>query len=168
MQMGGAEYSVLSVSASETVQVTFKNAPSAFNDWQAAHFNVNQLSDLAISAFNADSNGSGIPNGLKFFFDIDPTGPNPSDSDALPRPGVEWAGGLQFLTLTYRSNPQAAGMRVDIQISNDLGSNSWETILPDYTQSLAPDPVTGDPRTKVMVNVTGQNQKFIRLSITAQ
>ncbi len=55
---------------------------------------------------------------------------------------------------------------MQLQVSPDLTPSSWLPVTPDFTQSLTPDPVTGDPRTKVMVNVTGQTRKFIRLQVT--
>ena len=89
-----------------------------------------------------------------------------ADSSALPHAGVEFSGGLQYLTLTYRQNPQASALNVQVQIAPDLTLNSWPPVTPDFIQSLAPDPITGDPRNKVMVNVTGQTKAFIRLQVT--
>ena len=100
-------------------------------------------------------------------FDLNSTAPmSASDSSALPRAGVEMSGGLQYLTLTYRQNPQASAVGVQLQVSPNLTPGSWLPVTPDFTLLLTPDPVTGDPRTKVMVNVTGQTKKFIRLQVT--
>ena len=43
----------------------------------------------------------------------------------------------------------------------------WQTIVPDVTEGMTPDPITGDPRIKVKVNITGDVKKFIRLNIDA-
>jgi hypothetical protein len=143
------------------------SATSPFSIWQASHFTASQLSNPGLSGWNGDASSSGIPNGLKFFFDLNATGAmTASDSSALPHAGVEFSGGLQYLTLTYRQNPEASTANIQLQVSSDLTPNSWLPVTPDLTQSLTPDSVTGDPRIKVMVNVTGQTRKFIRLQVT--
>jgi hypothetical protein len=138
-----------------------------FYSWQTSHFNSSQLSQPSLSGWNGDANGSGIPNGLKFFFNLNPTGGlTASDSSALPRADVEMSGGIQYLTLTYRQNPQASAVGVQLQVSPDMTPNSWLPVTPDFTVALTPDPITGDPRTKVMVNTRGEGKKFIRLQVT--
>jgi len=143
---------------------SFQLTPYAL--WLTSHFNADQLANPDLSGWGGDANGSGIPNGLKFLLGLNPTAAmSASDSDALPHAGIETSGGLQYLTLTYRKSPQASSVVVNVQTSADLTSNSWQTITPDITELLTPDPVTGDPRVRVKVNATGQQRKFIRLEL---
>lgn len=137
-----------------------------FASWRASHFDASQLFNATVSGWNGDANGSGISNGLKFLFDLDPILPmSPIDWSALPQPGLEMMGGLHYLTLTYRKNPQANSQEVKIEVSGELSPASWEVVTPDFNLALAPDPITTHPRIKAMVNITGQEKKFIRLKI---
>lgn len=152
--------------SSPTPTPTPTPTPAPFTTWQASHFSADQLADSTLSGWNGDANGSGIPNGLKFLFDLNPAAPmSASDSSALPQAGIELSGAIQYLTLTYRQNPQAISLGVNVQVSPDLTPNSWQTIAPDITENLTPDAVTGDPRVRLKVNVTGQQRKFIRLQV---
>jgi hypothetical protein len=108
----------------------------------------------------------GVPNLLKYFYDVDPTRPmTASDLSALPTVGMETATtGTNYLTLTYRQYAAETGLQVNVQTSPDL--STWTTVTPDLDQEIGVDSVTGDPMIEVGVDVSGSTRKFIRLSVT--
>jgi hypothetical protein len=67
---------------------------------------------------------------------------------------METDNGLNYLTLSYRQNPTAGGITVNVQTSTDLVN--WTTASPpDLNQSIGTDSVTGDPLIKVGVKTSG-------------
>jgi|GEM_PF-1516636 len=160
--VSNASSSATSAAASLTVQ-------ESFDQWRARHFTATQLADPAVSGPNADANASKIPNLLKYFLNLDPIANlNDSDTRAAMSNSLETVDGSTYVTLTYRRNAHASNVDIQVQTSTTLQADSWQTVVPDVTESIAPDPVTGDPRTKVKVKLTGQSRMFIRLLITRQ
>jgi len=132
--------------------------PTSFTNWE------NGFSFAG--AATATPEGDGVPNLLKYLFDINPTGPMSStDRAALPAIGTDTATnpGTTYLTLTYRQYAGLAGVTVNFQTSPDL--RTWTTITPDINQEIGTDPNTGDPIMEVGVIATGTKQ-FIRLNVT--
>jgi len=138
---------------------------TAFVQWESLYFNAQQLSDPAISGAAAIPQHDGVPNLLKYLFNINPSVPMSAlDRAALPVTGMATNGGNQYLTLTYRQYASERGLTVNVQTSSDL--QSWQTVTPDITQQLGLDPNTGDPIIQVEVNTAGAPKKFIRLNVT--
>jgi autotransporter-associated beta strand protein len=121
------------------------------------------------SAFN-----DGLPNLLKYLYDIDPTQPLGADDWAgMPMGGTFTSNGTQFITLTYRQyafvSSGAGGVIVNVQTSPDL--QTWTTLTPGQTpttttytlQQVGTDATTGDPIMQVEATYTGAVQ-FIRLN----
>lgn len=132
-----------------------------FTQWSAAAFNE---TDSNISGPTAIPRKDGIPNLLKYLCDIDPTRTmTPADLAALPAVGTMMIGNTPYLTLTYRQSAQMTGLVVSVQTSADL--QSWQTITPDVSQNLTPDPDTGDPILMVGIDMTGKTKEFIRLNV---
>ena len=142
------------------------NFLSAIHNWRQTHFGnpANSGDGADVNDFDKD----GTPNFLEFFHNLNPKLANTAlDLAALPTVGVEYGGGApQYLTLTWRQNAQASNQAVEVQVSGDLSSGSWQTVTPDVTENLALDPVTGDPRIRVKVAIpSGTNAKFVRLRV---
>jgi hypothetical protein len=110
------------------------------------------------------SENDGVPNLLKYLYDINPTVPmSATDRAACPAVGMTTVSGTQYLTLTYRQNTQAAGVAVNVQTSPDL--QNWTTVNPpDLCQQIGTDPNTGDPIMEVGVKAVGSANQFIRLN----
>lgn len=169
VQSGGDGFTIGNVSANASVEVIFKPSPqTAFAQWSAAHFTFAQLNDPNVSGWTADPDFDGIANGLEFLFNSSPTDGTQPAQDARPQVGMETFGSITYLTLTYRKSTQADSSIVHVQVSPNLSAGSWQDVVPDMIDGLMPDPVTGDPRIKVKVNVTGDVKKFIRLKVDAQ
>ncbi len=121
------------------------------------------------AAPGADPDSDGVTNIQELFHHLDPNVPfTATERDALPKVGIEPATGTpQFLTLTYRTNPRATFSLVEHQISPTLGAGTWTTVVPDVTEQLTPDEITGDPRVRVKFSILpGANKKFLRLQLT--
>ena len=140
--------------------------PINFTQWEGLFFNSSQMKDATVSGPNATPQHDGIPNLLKFVFDIDPAVPMlNSDKAALPTVGTATISGTLYLTLTYRQKPQAIGITVNVQTSTDL--LSWKTVTPDFTQTVDTDSATKDPIVEVEVKATSSAKDFIRLNVTS-
>lgn len=139
---------------------------STFNSWASAHFTTDQLNDPTFSGPLSIPEKDGVPNLLKYLFDINPTTPmSAADRAALPVVGTTTYLETPCLTLTYRQNPLVSGLTVNVQTSSNL--QTWQTVTPTFTQSAGVDSGTGDPLVEVGVSVTNPTKQFIRLNVTS-
>jgi len=140
-----------------------------FNYWTTIHFTSEEQADSSISGPDATPLKDGVSNVFKYLHNIDPMLPLTAEDRAssLPRLGLERVGDFDYLTLTYRDNPLATEITVEVQTSSDLAADPWGTVTPDVTEILPePDPTTGDPIRRVKVNVSGEDRAFIRLKVS--
>jgi len=122
------------------------------------------MQDVNTSGPNATPQHDGIPNLLKFLFDIDPAVPmSTTDKAALPQVALTTVANVSYLTLTYRQSPTASGITVNVQTSPDL--QTWTTVTPGLSQIVGIDSPTGDPIMQVGVKAVGA-KLFIRLNVT--
>jgi hypothetical protein len=131
-----------------------------YSDWSTSYGLTGGPADMP--------ENDGVPNLLKYLFDINPTvAMSTTDRAALPILGTLTVGNTDYLTLTYRQYSQFSGPTVSVQGSNDLVA--WTT---DTTPADQPTP-TGqsdnstnppDPYMQVRVPITGAKQ-FIRLQV---
>ena len=134
-----------------------------YNAWAHGFFK-NQFADSTISGPTATPQHDGIPNALKYFCDINPSVPmSAADRAALPTPGLIMNGGTSYLTLTYRQNAILNGITSSLQTSLDL--QTWSSVLPDSTQTMRTDPVTGDPIIQLQMKSSGAQKIFLRLQL---
>lgn len=138
-----------------------------YTTWATAHFSAAQINDATISGPNAMPQSDGVPNLLKYLYNIDPShAMSEADKAALPVVAVETNSGDTYLTLTYRKNATAGGLTVNVQASPDLAA--WTTASPpDLSQQMGTDPLTGDPIVKVGVKTSGAPKFYIRLNVTS-
>ncbi len=90
---------------------------ASFNQWEGyygfTNANQNGLADIPLH--------DGVPNLLKYYFDIDPTLPmSPADFSAMGTTGSMNNG--QTLTLTFREYALATGVTLNVYTSTDLRS----------------------------------------------
>ncbi len=115
----------------------------------------------------------GIPNLMKYLFDIDPSVTmSATDRAALPASHLDntTTPGTAYLALTYRQNALKTGITVNVQTSSDM--QNWTTLSasdvpPDLlSQQVGTDSTTGDPIMEVGVVVSSSTAKqFIRLNV---
>ena len=142
-----------------------------FSQWQTVKFGANATNPL-IAGATATPQNDGVPNILKYLYDINPSGPmSASDRAALPALGIDdtTTPGTEYLTLTYRENQLMTGITVNVQTSSDL--QTWTTLKPSdvppdfLSQQVGAD--SGDPIMEVGVKLTGAKKQFIRLNVTS-
>ena len=163
--ISGAPYTLLVTAKNNylpnATQTFTLNVQTAFDQWEGS-YSIN-------SGPTAMPFHDGVPNLLKYLYDINPSIPmNAADRTALPVPGLTTVGGNQYLTLTYRQNAGESGITINLQTSTDL--QNWTTVSssnPNYlTQNLGVDQTTGDPIVELGVKTAGISKKFIRLNVT--
>jgi hypothetical protein len=133
------------------MDVTAAPTPQTFGTWES----INSVTTGSTGMPNHD----GVPNLLKYFYDIVPGSMTTEDRAALPTLGTASIGGTPYLMLTYRQYASATGILVTPQTSSDLTNWSQATSVQTGT-----DPNTGDPLMSVLVPATGGRQ-FIRLNL---
>jgi sugar lactone lactonase YvrE len=110
--------------------------------------------------------GDGVPNLLKYFYDIDPAGTmTQADRAGLPTLNFDDTStpGTEYMVLDYRQSLYATGLTVNVQTSTDL--KTWTTVAPPaIVKQIGTD--SGDPIMEVGVIYNGGPRQFIRLSIT--
>jgi probable HAF family extracellular repeat protein len=134
-------------------------APQTFSQWEASY--------ATSGGATGTPENDGIPNLLKYVYDINPTQSiSVLDQPALPTLGTDTTTtpGTTYLTLTYRQNIAATGVTIGVQTSPDL--KTWSTVVPDSDQQSGVDPTTGDPMMEIKVNLNGAAREFIRLNVT--
>ena len=158
-----------SFSETETITVTSPTSLT-FAQWeaQAGYFTSAEMANADISGPTATPENDGVPNLLKYLYDINPAVPmTPADYAALPASDVDTTTtpGTTYLTLTYRRYTLVTGITVNVQTSSDL--QTWTTVTPNISQKIETDPNTGDPIMEVEVNTEGAPREFIRLYVTS-
>ena len=135
------------------VSVTLAVPPSGYSGWEATYF----PGDPVDGAPTATPQGDGVPNLLKYTYDINPTGPMvAADRAALPTVTVVSSN----LVLTYRALANLVDVTVQAQVSSDL--QNWTNVS---STQVGTDPVTMDPIFQASVPVSGTKQ-FLRLAVT--
>jgi len=139
---------------------------ATFNSWASQNFIAQQSGDPTISGPTAMPQNDGVPNLLKYLYNINPTGPmSATDRAALPTVGMTTTGGVDYLTLSFRQYALKTGITINVQTSSNL--QTWTTVSPlDISQQLGTDSTTGDPIMEVGVKLTGATKQFIRLNVT--
>lgn len=134
-------------------------SPLTYDQWAANYSVTGGASGMPFD--------DGVSNLLKYFFDINPTHfIGAQDEAALPTSGLDTltTPGTTYLTLTYRQAAYSTGLQTEVQTSIDL--QTWQTVTPDFTDTLSIDPANFDSTIRVKVNTSGVPRKFIRLRVS--
>ncbi len=118
-----------------------------YEDWRASYFTPTQLADPAISGDEGDASGDGIPNLVKYAFDLDPLVVN---HPSLPAGLVDDRTGTNYFDYQFVELNPPAGVLYIPQVSSNLiswdsapanflpvGSTSWSTNASLVTLRLA-------------------------------
>jgi kumamolisin len=143
-------------------------AAVAFSDWENSK---GLTGNSTVTGPTATPENDGVPNLLKYLYNVDPVGPmTAADYAVLPVADMTTIGGTQYLTLTFRQYALKTGITINVQTSFDL--QTWTTVATEPSPSIVPignDPniSTGDPimQARVPFNVTA-TKEFIRLNVT--
>jgi len=129
--------------------------PWTFAEWET-HYG------MATPLYNPNRS-DGVPVYLKYFCDIDPSGPMATaDFAALPSVNVKTVGNVSYEILTYRQSQLTSGIYGTLETSTDMVT--WNPVSADYTNETT-DPSTGDPIIETGVKTTGASL-FIRLNVS--
>ncbi len=141
------------VTGASTSSLTLTTSnPSDFSDWSQTYHFSGEPTDMTY--------GDGVPNLLKYLYDINPTRPmTATDRAALPKVASTSTAGGNVLTLTFREYASAV-ISPAIQTSTDL--QNWGTPTTYTIIQTGTDATTGDPIMQAQVPVTSAHQ-FIRL-----
>jgi len=132
----------------------------SFSTWQSTYFSAEELGEPTVSGATATPLNDGVPNLLKYLYDINPIFPM-SAVDRAALPSISMTGNGSFLTLTYRESPTVTGITITAQSSTNL--QSWSTLT---SQQISTDPTTGDLIMQAQVALSGTKQ-FLRLNVTS-
>ena len=144
-------------STTGTLTISGDGSTVSFSDWE--HSFNNFSGDRSVATWN-----DGVPNLLKYLYDIDPSRPmTVEDRAALPMLDRTTIGNVDYLTLTFREYGYQTGVNVVVQSSTDLVN--WSTPTNAFLQVMEID---GNTHNKTMVagvpiNVPGKT--FIRLNV---
>lgn len=140
-----------------------------FDQWISLYMAPQQLGiNSTPGQASAIPYSDGVPNLLKYLYDINPTAHlSTQDRAALPSLGFATVNGTEYLTLTYRQSSWISGLTINVQTTSDL--TNWSTIAGSelLRQQVGVDANTGDPIMQVGVKATSPNQ-FIRLNVTRE
>ena len=158
-----------SYTGTETITVS-SGSTMTFAQWEAqpGFFTAAQVSNTAVSGPTATPQNDGVPNLLKYVYDINPAvAMGANDYAAMPVTDVDTTtkAGTTYLTLTYRQYAKLTGVTIQVQTSPDL--QTWTTVAPSISHQISTDPNTGDPIIEDEVNTNGQATEFIRLNVTS-
>jgi cyclophilin family peptidyl-prolyl cis-trans isomerase len=143
--------------------ITVLTSVQNFTAWQTAKFtNLQQQAPTFIAATATPFN-DGVPNLLKYVFDINPSVPLTVTARAnLPALGTTTISGTKYLTLTFHQHNALVGVTVNVQTSPDL--QTWTTATNPTIVQTGTDS-NGDPIMQVQVAESGTRQ-FIRLNVS--
>jgi hypothetical protein len=136
-------------------------SPEGFGSWENSK---NFTGGTTVIGPAGTPENDGVPNLLKFLFDIDPTTPmSATDHAALPVVGTTSNSETKYLTLTYRQFALIGGITINAQTSPDM--QTWTTVVNPTIIQTGNDPSTGDPIMQMQVPMSGTRQ-LIRLNVT--
>ena len=144
--------------------------PPSFGQWESSYFTTAQMNDPTVSGWNADPNHDGVPNGLEYYFHLNPmAAPTTAAQSALPRVGLMTSGTSNYITFSYRRLLGWSGNAPIITVSDDLVS--WDTSQTQIEQVGTPARVDGFTelvtiRLKTPINLGAIPRKFFRLQLT--
>jgi hypothetical protein len=138
----------------------------SFASWQGRHFSPSQLVKASLSGSTSSAAGDGIPNVLKYAFNLNPF---TCGVTGLPTGSVMPLGGRNYLALTYTQFIFASDLVFTPEVSTDM--RTWNP-GPEF---LIPISVTNNPdgatQTVVVLDLTPMGPgtpQFMRLEVTLE
>jgi hypothetical protein len=159
-----ANYAITYVPGSLTVTAAIQGSTQTFSAWEAQYPTLTE-------GPTGTPEHDGVPNLLKYLFDINPILPmSATDRAALPAFTVNTSAGQTYLLLTYREYAEETGVTINVQTSPDL--KTWTTLNITQNQytlgqtgSSTGDSGISDPIMQIQVPASGTRQ-FLRLNVT--
>jgi hypothetical protein len=158
-QLSGPAVAKLQWSSASQPLDTIRELPE--EAWQMSNFTAAQLADPTLGGPTGSADGDGMPNLLKYAFDIDPL---TSGGNGGPALSFFSEGGRNYMALIYRRNIAATDLIYDVQVSTTLSPGSWVTTA-SPEEVLGQDPSSGDLYIRRSIDITGMPGEFMRLNI---
>jgi hypothetical protein len=150
--------------AGQNQLVVYSLLGTPYQIWQHQNFSSTQLTNAAVSGDTVSPAGDGIPNLMKYAFNLNPFVPS---TGGLPQGSLPTIGGTNYLALTFKQVLFATDISYTVQVSGDL--ITWNS-GPGYTAQIGPPIDNGDGTETVtfqdIVPVTSANARFIRVQIS--
>lgn len=139
----------------------------SFEDWLALYFGGSvtnaRTPPVMPSGPEADPDGDGIPNLLEYVFGTDPTATaSTGDRAKLPRLSTETIGGVGYFVFSFNKSSHATA-NLFFEGCTDLRNGSWQTVVPDITETTTPDPMTFDQTVRYKIRMATTPTRFFRL-----
>ena len=128
----------------------------SYDQWVQAYFTPDQIADSTVAGFGADPDGDGVPNGLEYAFNLDPT---------FAEPAVMTAGtGLRGLPLIQLENIAGVGPRLTVEfVRRTATSGATITYTTQFTSNLGQ---TDGWQAGGAESVTAINERWERVKVT--
>src|SRR5208282_1117775 len=146
--------------------LTYRLAPAgAYEDWRVFYFTPAELANPAISGDGADASGDGIPNLVKYAFDLNPRIVN---HPSLPAGFIESGGGTNYFDIQFVGRNPPAGVLYLPQLSTNL--IAWDG---NPTNFVAVGSVSSTNNTSVVTlrlapPISAASYQFVRIAIQKQ
>lgn len=136
-----------------------------YEDWRALYFTPAQLAIPAISGDGGDASGDGIPNLLKYAFDLPPLAVNSPANPNLPHALVQSAGGTNYFAVRFTERNAPAGVQYIPEVSTNL--EVWDSTGTDFSQVGAVTNADGTSTVTLRLQGPMQNTppRFVRIGI---
>jgi sugar lactone lactonase YvrE len=158
-QYGGSSVAELQWSSPSQPLEVIQEVPE--EAWARANFTSAQFANTALSGPTGDADGDGMPNLLKYAFDINPLS---SGTNGWPSLSFYNTAGRNYMALTYRRNIAATDLIYDVQVSTSLSPSSWTTTtVPE--DIIGQDQSSGDLYIRRSIDITGLSSEFMRLNV---
>ncbi|MDR3459642.1 MAG: hypothetical protein P4N60_19610 [Verrucomicrobiae bacterium] len=136
-----------------------------YEDWRAAYFTPAQLANPAVSGDGVSATADGIPNLVKYAFNLNPLAVN---HPVLPAAVLENGAGTNFLDLQYVQRNPPAGVSYTPQVSTNLVSWSSDPAFFSQAGLVASSNDTSVVTLRLQGPVNAAPARFVRLAIQKQ
>lgn len=136
-----------------------------YEDWRAAYFTPDQIANLGISGEGADYSGDGIPNLVKYAFNLNPLVVNHA---TLPSAFIEPVASAHFLDIQFVQRNAPAAVSYTPQVSTNL--LSWNSDPSQFLQvgTSASSNNVAMVTLRLLGSVEDSPGRFVRIAIQKQ
>jgi hypothetical protein len=136
-----------------------------YEDWRATYFTSTQLANPAISGDGASASSDGIPNLVKYAFNLNPLVVN---HPSLPAAFLENGTGTNYLDVQFVQRNPPAGVSYTPQVSTNLTSWSSDPAFFFQVGSIASSNNTSLVTLRLQGAVNSTPTRFVRIAILKQ
>ena len=146
--------------------LTYRLAPGGpYEDWRVFYFTPAELANPAISGDGADASGDGIPNLVKYAFDLNPRVVN---HPSLPAGFIESSAGMNYFDVQFVRRDPPAGVLYVPEVSTNL--IEWDGAATNFVAvgSLSSTNNTSVVTLRLLSPISATPFEFMRIAIQKQ